>query len=125
MVTVSRPILHPFLAPIFTPSICSVLAPIPVQAAETPSFLPATAPTERLTSSITWLDNLGHRLMTNFTRQPHWPFSGNESCRTRSPVLYIPGWKLRYQPKEPAPKIAVNVRTSGGGSDHDFSYTRH
>ena len=68
MVTVSRPILHPFLAPIFTPSICSVLAPIPVQAAETPSFLPATAPTERLTSSITWLDNLGHRLMTNFTR---------------------------------------------------------
>ena len=69
MVTVSRRLLLPFLAAILVPPVCSVLAPNPVQAAETPFFLPATAPIERLSSPVTWLDDLEHRLTTYFTRR--------------------------------------------------------
>lgn len=42
MMTVSRRVLLPFLAPTLAPPVFSVLAPNPLQAGETPSFLPAT-----------------------------------------------------------------------------------
>ena len=49
MVTVSHRALHPFLALIPVLPVFFVLAPNPIQAGETPSFLPATvASTERL-----------------------------------------------------------------------------
>jgi hypothetical protein len=125
MVTVSRRDLLPLLAPILGPTAISMLAPNPIQAGETQSFLPATAPAKYHSSWATWLSGLDHNLTTNITRRQSWPSSGNESCRTRSSVLSIPDWKLRCQPKEVVPEIAVNVRTSGGGSDHGFAYTRH
>lgn len=45
MVIVSRRTLPPFLAPPLAPSVFSVLAPNPIQAGETLSFLSASAPT--------------------------------------------------------------------------------
>jgi hypothetical protein len=69
MVTVSRRLLLPFLAPILVPPVCSMLAPNPGQAGETPSFLLGTAPTERLSPPVTWRDDLEHRLTTYFTRR--------------------------------------------------------
>ena len=77
MVTVRRRVLLPFLAPILVPSVFSVLAPNPIQAGETPSFLLATvAPTERLSPSIAWLDELEQRLTTYFTKKyPAYDFS--------------------------------------------------
>ena len=77
MVTVSRRALLPFLAPILVPTASFVLAPIPIHAGEPPSFLLATAaPTERLAPSVTWLDDLEHRLTTYFTNKyPRYDFS--------------------------------------------------
>ena len=77
MVTVSRRVLLPFLAPILVPPVFFVLAPIPIQAGETPSFLMATAaPTERLSPPVTWLDDLEIRLTTYFTKKyPVYDFS--------------------------------------------------
>jgi hypothetical protein len=77
MVTVSRRVLLPFLAPIFVPVVFSVLAPNSIQAGETPSFLLATvAPTERLSPPVTWLDDLEQRLTTYFTKKyPAYDFS--------------------------------------------------
>jgi len=68
MVTVSRQALLPFLAPILAPTVPFVLAPIPLQAAEIPFFLLATAPTERHSPPV-WLDDLS------------WPTSHNGSSR--------------------------------------------
>ena len=68
MVTGSRRVLLPLLALILVPPVFSVLAPNPIQASETPSFLLATAaPTERLSPLITWLDTRTFRLTTSFT----------------------------------------------------------
>lgn len=80
MVIVSRQMLLPFLAPILVPAVFSVLAPNPIQAGETPSFLLATAaPTERLSPSVTWLDDLEHSLTTYFTKKyPSYDFSPYE-----------------------------------------------
>jgi hypothetical protein len=80
MVIVSRQMVLPFLAPILVPAVFSVLAPNPIQAGETPSFLLATAaPTERLSQSVTWLDDLEHRLTTYFTKKyPAYDFSPYE-----------------------------------------------
>ena len=77
MVTVNRRVLLPFLAPILVPTVFSVLAPNPTQAGETPSFLLATAaPNERLSSPVTWLDDLEQRLTTYFTKKyPAYDFS--------------------------------------------------
>ena len=77
MVTVSRRVLLPFLAPILVPTVCCVLAPNPIQAGETPSFLMATAaPTERLSPPVTWLDDLENRLTTYFTKKyPAYDFA--------------------------------------------------
>ena len=77
MVTGSRRDLLPLLALILVPAVFSVLAPNPIQAGETPSFLLATAaPTERLSPPITWLDDLENRLTTSFTKTyPAYDFS--------------------------------------------------
>jgi hypothetical protein len=89
MVTVNRRLLLPFLAPILVPLVCSVLASNPVQAGETPSFLLGTAPTERRSPPVTWLDDFEHRLMTYFTRRRRWLADRNESCRMRNSALSI------------------------------------
>jgi hypothetical protein len=77
MVTVSSQSLLPFLTPILVPTVCFVLAPNPIQAGENPSFLLATAaPTERLASPVTWLDDLEHTLTAHLTkRYPGYDFS--------------------------------------------------
>jgi hypothetical protein len=47
-----------------------VLAPNPIQAGENPSFLLATAaPTERLASPVTWLDDLVSTLTAHLTKK--------------------------------------------------------
>ena len=67
MVTVRSQV---FLAPVIVPIVYSVLASDPIQAGENPSFLLATAaPTERLAPSITWLEDLEHKLTTHFTKK--------------------------------------------------------
>jgi hypothetical protein len=77
MVTVSSRVLLPFLAPILVSTVCSVLAPDPIQAGENPSFLRATAaPTERLAPPVTWLDDLVSKLTKYFTKKyPGYDFS--------------------------------------------------
>ena len=77
MVTVRRRVLLPLLALILVPPVFSVLAPNPIQAGETPSFLMATAaPTERLSPPVTWLDDLENRLTTYFTKKyPAYDFA--------------------------------------------------
>jgi hypothetical protein len=77
MVTVSHRVLLFRLALILVPPVFSVIAPNPIQAGETPSFLLATAaPTERLSPPVTWLDNLEQRLTTYFTKKyPAYDFS--------------------------------------------------
>ena len=77
MVTVSHRVLLSFLALILVPPVFSVIAPNPIQAGETPSFLLATAaPTDRLSPPVTWLDNLEQRLTTYFTKKyPAYDFS--------------------------------------------------
>ena len=70
MVTVSRRGLLPLLAPIPVPTAFSILAPNPIQAGKTPSFLlPTVAPTERLSPPVTWRDDLERRLKTYFTKK--------------------------------------------------------
>jgi len=77
MVTVSRRVLLPLLAPIPVPTAFSMHAPNPIQTGETPSFLlAAAAPTERLSPPVTWLDDFGRRLTTYFTKKyPAYDFS--------------------------------------------------
>ncbi len=69
MVTGSRRVLLPLLALILVPAVFSVLAPNPIQAGETPSFLLATvAPIEHLSPPITGLDTRTFRLTMPFTK---------------------------------------------------------
>jgi len=101
MVTVSRRVLLPFLAPILVPAVFSVLAPNPIQAGETPSFLLATAaPTERLAPPVTWLDDLEHKLTTYFTKKyPAYDFSpyAQELDRIRSAVSLGDRWGAKRE----------------------------
>jgi len=96
MVTVGRRVLLPSLAPILVPAVFSVLAPNPIQTGETPSFLPATAaPTERVSPSIAWLDELEHRLTTHFTKKyPVYDFSpyAQELDRIRGAISLGDRW---------------------------------
>jgi hypothetical protein len=89
------------LAPILVPALFSVLAPNPIQAGETPSFLPAAAaPTERLSPSITWLDELEHRLTTYFTKKyPAYDFSpyAQELDRIRGAVSLGDRWGAKRE----------------------------
>ncbi len=77
MVTVSRRLLLPLLAPIPVPTAFCILAPNPIQTGETPSFLlAAAAPAERLSPPVTWLNDFVSRLTTYFTEKyPAYDFS--------------------------------------------------
>lgn len=101
MVTVGRRVLLPSLASILVPAVFSVLAPNPIQAGETPSFLPAAAaPTERLSPSITWLDELEHRLTTYFTKKyPAYDFSpyAQELDRIRGEISLGNRWGAKRE----------------------------
>jgi hypothetical protein len=101
MVTVSRRVLPPLLALILVPLVFSVLAPNPIQAGETPSFLLATAtPTERLSSPVTWLDDLENRLTTYFTKKyPAYDFApyAQELDRIRGAVSLGDRWGAKRE----------------------------
>jgi hypothetical protein len=101
MVTVSRRVLPPLLALILVPPVFSVLAPNPIQAGETPSFLLATAtPTERLSSPVTWLDDLENRLTTYFTKKyPAYDFApyAQELDRIRGAVSLGDRWGAKRE----------------------------
>jgi hypothetical protein len=100
MVTVSRRVLHSFLAAILVPAVFSVLAPNPIQAGESPSFLVATALTERLSPPVTWLDDLEHRLTTYFTKKyPAYDFSpyAQELDRIRGAVSLGDRWGAKRE----------------------------
>jgi len=101
MVTVSRQVLLPFLAPILVPTVCFLFAPIPLQAGETPSFLLANAaPTEPLTPPVTWLDNLEHSLTTYFTKKyPAYDFTpyAQELNRIRGAVRSGDRWGAKRE----------------------------
>ena len=101
MVTVSRRVLLPFLALILVPPVFSVLAPNPIQAGETPSFLLATvAPIERLSPPVTWVDTLQFRLTTYFTKKyPAYDFSpyAQELDRIRGAVSRGDRWGAKRE----------------------------
>ncbi len=101
MMTVSRRALLPFLAAILVPTACSVCAPGPIQAGETPSFLSASAaPTERLTPPVTWLDDLDHNLTTYFMKKyPTYDFSpyAQELSRIRDAVNRGDRWGTKRE----------------------------
>ena len=101
MVTVSRRVLLPFLGPILVPAAFFVLAPNPIQASETPSFLLATAtPTEHLSPPVTWLDDLQNRLTTYFTKKyPAYDFSpyAQELDRIRGAVSLGDRWGAKRE----------------------------
>ena len=101
MVTVSRQVLLPFLALVLVPLVFSVLAPNPLQAGETPSFLLASAsPTERLAPPVTWLDDLENRLTTYFTKKyPAYDFSpyAQELDRIRGAISLGDRWGAKRE----------------------------
>jgi len=101
MVTVSRRVLLPLLALVLVPPGFSVLAPNPIQAGETPSFLLATvAPTEHLSPPVTWLDDLERRLTTYFTKKyPAYDFSpyAQELDRIRGAVRLGDRWGAKRE----------------------------
>jgi len=101
MVTVSRQVLLPFLALVLVPFVFSVLAPNPLQAGETPSFLLASAaPTERLAPSVTWLDDLENRLTTYFTKKyPAYDFApyAQELDRIRGAISLGDRWGAKRE----------------------------
>ena len=101
MVTGSRRDLLPLLALILVPAVFSVLAPNPIQAGETPSFLLATvAPDERLSPPITWLDDLENKLTTYFTKTyPAYDFApyAQELDRIRGAVSLGDRWGAKRE----------------------------
>jgi hypothetical protein len=101
MVTISSRFLLSLLAPILVPTVCSVFAPDPIRAGENPSFLLATAaPTERLAPSITWLDDLEHKLTTYFTKKyPGYDFSpyAHELSRIRDAARLGDRWGAKRE----------------------------
>jgi len=101
MVTVRRRVLLSLLAPILVPPVFSVLAPNPIQAGETSSFLLATAaPTERVSPPVTWLDDLENRLTTYITKKyPEYDFSpyAQELSRIRGAVNLGDQWGAKRE----------------------------
>ena len=101
MVTVSHRVLPPLLALILAPPVFFVLAPNPIQAGETPSFLLATAaPTEHLSPPVIWLDDLERRLTTYFTKKyPAYDFSpyAQELDRIRGAVSLGDRWGAKRE----------------------------
>lgn len=101
MLTVSRRVLLPFLALILVPAVFFVLAPNPIQAGETPSFLLATvAATEHLSPPVTWLDDLQNSLTTYFAKKyPAYDFSpyAQELDRIRGAVSLGDRWGAKRE----------------------------
>jgi hypothetical protein len=101
MVTISSRFLLSLLTPILVSTVCSIFAPDPIQAGENPSFLLATAaPTERLAPSITWLDDLEHKLTTYFTKKyPGYDFSpyAHELSRIRDAARLGDRWGAKRE----------------------------
>ena len=98
--SVCRRAFFPLLAPILVPVVFSVFAPNPIQAGEAPSFLVATAPTERPSPPLTWLDDLEHRLTTYFTKKyPAYDFSpyAQELDRIRGAVSQGDRWGAKRE----------------------------
>lgn len=124
MVTVSRRVLLPFLAPILVPAVFSVLAPNPIQAGETPSILLATtAPTEWRAPPVTWLDDLEHRLTTYFTKKyPAYDFSpyAQELDRIRGAVSLGDRWGSKREMGVFLKMLAI--RAYGLGDDAPTSW---
>ncbi len=119
MGTVSHRVVLPLLASIIVPPAISVLAPNPVQAGETPSFLLATAaPTERLSPPVTWLDDLEGRLTTYFTKKyPSYNFSPytQKLDRIRGAVSLGDRWGAKREMGEFLKMLAI--RAYGLGDD--------
>ena len=101
MVTVSHRVLFLLLALFLVPAVFSVLAPNPIQAGETPSFLLATAaPAEHLSPPVIWLDDLENRLTTYFTKKyPAYDFSpyAQELDRIRGAVSLGDRWGAKRE----------------------------
>ena len=101
MVTVSRRVLLPLLALILVPAVFSVLAPNPIQAGETPSFLLATAAlTEHLSPPVTWVDDLENKLTSYFTKKyPAYDFAPytQELDRIRGAVSLGDRWGAKRE----------------------------
>jgi len=101
MATVSHRVLLPLLALALVPSVFTVLAPNPIQAGETPSFLLATAaPTERLPPPAIWLDTIKNRLTTYFTKKyPAYDFSpyAQELDRIRGAISLGDRWRAKRE----------------------------
>jgi hypothetical protein len=101
MVTGRHRVLFPLLALVLVPLVFSVLAPNPIQAGETPSFLLASAaPTERLTPPVSWLDDLENRLTTYFTKKyPAYDFApyAQELDRIRGAISLGDRWGAKRE----------------------------
>ena len=101
MVTVSHRVLPPLLALILAPPVFFVLAPNPIQASETPSFLLATAaPTEHLSPPVIWLDDLERKLTTYIAKKyPAYDFSpyAQELDRIRGAVSLGDRWGAKRE----------------------------
>ncbi|MBU6432085.1 MAG: hypothetical protein KGS09_14545 [Nitrospirae bacterium] len=101
MVTVSHRVLPPLLALILEPPVFFVLAPNPIQASETPSFLLATAaPTEHLSPPVIWLDDLERKLTTYIAKKyPAYDFSpyAQELDRIRGAVSLGDRWGAKRE----------------------------
>ena len=101
MVTVSRRVFLSLLALILVPPAFFMLAPNPIQAGDTPSFLLATAvPAERLSPPVTWLDDLENKLTTYFTKKyPAYDFSpyAQELARIRGAVSLGDRWGAKRE----------------------------
>lgn len=80
MEPLSRRAFHPLLALIFLSFVCSVLVSTHIQAGEHPFLLLAVAaPTEPLSPSTSWVDDLERRLKTYFTKKyPAYDFAPYE-----------------------------------------------
>jgi hypothetical protein len=78
-----------------------VLTPNPIQAVEAQSSLLATAaPAERLSPSVTWLDDLEHKLTTYFTKKyPAYDFApyAQELDRIRGAVSLGDRWGAKRE----------------------------
>ena len=101
MVTVSHRVLPPLLVLILAPPVFFVLAPNPIQASDTPSFLLATAaPTEHLSPPVIWLDDLERKLTTYIAKKyPGYDFSpyAQELDRIRSAVSLGDRWGAKRE----------------------------
>ena len=101
MVTLSSRVFLPFLAPILVPTVCSILASTPFRPVRIrPSCSATASPTERLAPPVTWLDDLGHKLTTHFTKKyPGYDFSpyAHELSRIRDAARLGDRWGAKRE----------------------------